>query len=100
MQRYALIIWATIRNRGDAYNHFDNPLIAKVLHVSTVGAGFIPALPTADKIQSKYLAAARVVINPTPTECCNYFEYPVCPNIINHSAEIYLQYSNTVHFGF
>ena len=43
--------------------HFDNPLITKVLHTSSVGAGFIPALPTADKIQSKYPAAARVVIN-------------------------------------
>ena len=41
-------------------NHFDNPLITKVLHISSVGAGFIPALPTADKIQSKYPAAARV----------------------------------------
>ena len=29
--------------------------------------GFIPVLPTADKIQSKYPAAARVGINPTPT---------------------------------
>ena len=48
-------------------NHFDNPLIAKVLHTSAVGAGFIPALPTADKIHGKYPAAARVGINPTPT---------------------------------
>ena len=34
--------------------------------------GFIPVLPTADKIQSKYPAAARVGINPTPTldVCC------------------------------
>lgn len=44
-------------------NHFDNPLIAIVLHTSAVGAGFIPALPTADKIQSKSPAAARVEIN-------------------------------------
>ena len=44
-------------------NHEDNPLITKVLHTSAVGAGFIPALPTADKIQSKYPAAARVEIN-------------------------------------
>ena len=29
--------------------------------------GFIPVLPTADKIQSKCPAAARVGINPTPT---------------------------------
>ena len=35
-------------------------------------AGFIPVLPTADKIQSKCPAAARVGINPTPTldVCC------------------------------
>ena len=53
-------------------NRVDNTLIAKVLHTSAVGAGFIPALPTADKIQSKYPAAARVGINPTPTldVCC------------------------------
>ena len=53
-------------------NHFGNPLITKVLHTSAVGTGFIPVLPTADKIQSKYPAAARVGINPTPTvaECC------------------------------
>ena len=56
-------------------NHFDNPLIAKVLHTSAVGAGFIPALPTADKIHGKYPAAARVGINPTPTldVCCKRF---------------------------
>ena len=42
---------------------FDNPLITKVLHISSVGVGFIPALPIADKIQSKYPAAARVEIN-------------------------------------
>ena len=42
-----------------------NPLITNVLHASAVGAGFIPVLPTADKIQSKYPAAARVGINPT-----------------------------------
>ena len=41
-------------------------------HSSAVGAGFIPVLPTADKIQSKCPAAARVGINPTPkvVECC------------------------------
>ena len=34
--------------------------------------GFIPVLPAADKILSKYPAAARVGITPTPTvtECC------------------------------
>ena len=47
-------------------NHFDNQLIAKVLHTSAVGTGFIPVLPTADKIQSKCPAAARMGINPTP----------------------------------
>ena len=31
--------------------------------------GFIPILPTADKIQSKCPAAARVGINPTPPGC-------------------------------
>ena len=47
-------------------NHLDNLLIAKVLHTSVVeGTGFIPVLPTADKIQSKYPAAARVGINHT-----------------------------------
>ena len=53
-------------------NHLDNPLIAKVLHASAVGVGFIPVLPTADKIQSKYPAAGRTGINPVPTaaECC------------------------------
>ena len=40
-------------------------MITNVLHASTVGAGFIPVLPTADKIQSKFPAAARVGINPT-----------------------------------
>ena len=44
-------------------NHFYNSLIDKVLHTSTVGAGFIPALPTADKIQSKYLQQHRTRID-------------------------------------
>ena len=52
----------------ECYNLFDNPLITKVLHTSAVGTGFIPVLLTADKIQSKYPAAARVGINPTPTD--------------------------------
>jgi hypothetical protein len=30
-------------------NHFDNLLIAKVLHISAVGMGFIPVLPTTSK---------------------------------------------------
>ena len=57
---------------AECCNHFDKPLITKALHISTVGMGFIPVLPTADKIQSKYPAAARVGINPTPTldVCC------------------------------
>ena len=37
------------------------------LQHSAEGTGFIPVLPTADKIQSKYSADARVGINPTPT---------------------------------
>ena len=39
-------------------NHFDNPLIAKVLHSAAVGTWFIPVLLTADKIPSKCPAAA------------------------------------------
>ena len=40
-------------------------------HLTAVEAGFIPVLPTADKIQNKYHAAARTGINPAPTadEC-------------------------------
>ena len=34
---------------AECYNHFDNPLIAKVLRTSTVGAGFIPALNPQNK---------------------------------------------------
>ena len=30
-------------------NHFDNPLIANVLHTYTVGVGFIPTLPATSK---------------------------------------------------
>ena len=48
---------------AECCNHFYNPLIAKVLHTSAVGAGFIPALPTADKIQSKYLQQHRARID-------------------------------------
>ena len=69
-------------------NHFDNLLITNVLHTSAVGAGFIPALPTADKIKSKYPAAARVGINPTPTvvECCNHFDNPLIARALHTSA--------------
>ncbi len=39
---------------------------------SAVGAGFIPVLPAADKIQNKYNATARMGINPTPMlDACN-----------------------------
>ena len=41
---------------------------SRLQHSTTVGMGFIPVLPTADKIQSKYPAAARAGINPAPTE--------------------------------
>ena len=51
---------------AECCNHFDNPLITKVLHTSAVGMGFIPVLPTADKIKSKYPAAAMMGINPSP----------------------------------
>ena len=59
-------------------NQFDNPLIAKVLHTSAVGTGFIPVLPATDKIQSKCPAAARAGLNPTPTlgkcdQCMNMY---------------------------
>ena len=52
---------------AESYNHFGNPLIANVLHTSTVGAGFIPALPVTDENKSSCPAAARVGINPIPT---------------------------------
>lgn len=51
---------------AECCNHFDNPLITKVLHSSAVGTGFIPVLPTADKIQSKCHAAAREGMKPSP----------------------------------
>ena len=45
-----------------------NSFIKRALqHSAIVRTGFIPVLPTADKIQSKCPAAARVGINPTPT---------------------------------
>ena len=69
-------------------NHFYNPLIAKVLHTSTVGTGFIPVLPTADKIQSQYHAAARAGINPAPTvaECCNHEDNPLIAKVLHTST--------------
>ena len=48
-------------------DYVNNTLVINVLHASAVGAGFIPVLPATDKIQSKYHAAARMGINPTPT---------------------------------
>ena len=47
-------------------NHFNNPLIARALRSAAVGTGFIPVLPTADKIKSKYPAAAREGMKPSP----------------------------------
>ena len=67
-------------------NHFDNSLIAKLLHASAVGTGFIPVLPTTDKIQSKCPAAARVGINPTPTKCCNHLDNPLIAKVLHASA--------------
>ena len=58
----------------ECYNHFDNPLITKVLHTSAVGTGFIPVLPIADKIQSKCHAAVRVWISP-PQHWVNAINY-------------------------
>ena len=48
------------------------PIADKIQSKKTAAAGFIPVLPTEDKIQSKCPAAARVGINPTPTavDCC------------------------------
>ena len=46
------------RKEGRKRDHFDNPFIAKVLHTSAVGTGFIPVLLATDKIRSKYPAAA------------------------------------------
>ena len=63
---------------AECCNHFDNPLITKVLHTSDVGTGFIPVLPTADKIQSKYHADAREGMKPSPAlgkcdQCMNIY---------------------------
>ena len=43
------------------------PIADKIQSKKTAAAGFIPVLPTEDKIQSKCPAASRVGINPTPT---------------------------------
>ena len=53
---------------AECCNYFDNPLIAKVLHIFAVGMGLIPVLPTADKIQSKCPAAARVRVTVPQTD--------------------------------
>ena len=63
---------------AECCKRFDNPLIAKVLHSAAVGMGFIPVLPTADKIKSKCTAAAMMGINPSPTlgkcdQCMNMY---------------------------
>ena len=72
----------------ECYNLFDNPLITKALYTSAVGTGFIPVLPTTDKIQSKCPAATRVGINPTPTvtECYNHFDNPLITKVLHISA--------------
>ena len=71
-------------------NLFDNPLIVKVLHTSAVGTGFIPALPTADKIQSKCPAAGRTGINPVPTaaNCCKCFIISVLDRILDRVVAV------------
>ena len=66
------------RKEGRIRDHFDNPLIAKVLHTSAVGMGFIPVLPAADKIQSKCPTAAGVGMKPSPAlgkcdQCMNMY---------------------------
>ena len=58
-------------------------------HSATVeGTGFIPVLLTADKIQSKYHAAARAGINhaPTVTECSNHEDNPLITKVLHTSA--------------
>ena len=60
------------RNHSRPRDNINIILIINVLHSSTVGAGFIPALPTSDENLGSYHAAARMGINPTPAaaECC------------------------------
>ena len=64
-------------------------MYAALQHFAAVGTGFIPVLPTADKIQSNYPAAARVGINHTPTVdvCCNNVENPLIAKVL-HSAAV------------
>ena len=52
---------------AECCNHFDNPLIVKALHSAAVGMGFIPVLPTTDKIKSRYPTATREGMKPSPT---------------------------------
>ena len=63
-------------------------IIKHLQHSAAVGTGFIPVLPRADKIQSKCSAAARVGINPTPTEakCCNHLDNPLVAKVLHASA--------------
>ena len=51
--------------------HVSNALTTNALHASSVGVGFIPTLPTADKIKSKCTVAAMMGIKPSsaPGKC-------------------------------
>ena len=66
------------------------PLILRYLHHSSaVGAGLIPVLPTVDKIQNKYNAAARMGINPTTTvDVCNTLISNVLTTLSFHHKNI------------
>ena len=58
-----------------------NPLILRHLqHASAVGAGFIPVLLTAVKIQNRYHAAARTGINPYGG-CVQHIDYQNVANV-------------------
>ena len=63
----------------------NNALVINVLHLSTVGAGFIPALPAALYLFCVLSAAARMGINPTPTvaECCKSLSISGLRRILN-----------------
>ena len=63
-------------------------MYAALQHSAAEGMGFIPVLLTADKIQSKYPAVARVGINPTPTldVCCYHFDNPLIAKALHTSA--------------
>ena len=60
-------------------------ILSHLQHSAAVGAGFIPVLPTADKIQSKYHAAARTGINPArAADECNALIINVLPTCSFH----------------